>query len=117
LFDSKINKIAINTNYVVICGNLYIIAVFKYKFVRQTGMIAAFTLDFSQNLGKAFTQLCLDRGVMIRPIGNHVYLIPPYCTTPAEIGHIFGILNHCLQKLCDNLPKIPKGSSQAIDLP
>lgn len=87
------------------------------KFVRQTGMIAAFTLDFSQNLGKAFAQLCLDQGVMIRPIGNHVYLIPPYCTTPAELGHIFGILNHCLQKLCDNLPKIPKGSSQAIDLP
>ena len=90
------------------------------KFVRQTGMIAAFTLDFSQNLGKAFTQLCLDRGVMIRPIGNHVYLIPPYCTTPAEIGHIFGILNHCLQKLCDNIPQIPQipqGSSQAIDLP
>lgn len=87
------------------------------KFVRQTGMIAAFTLDFSQNLGKAFANLCLDQGVMIRPIGNHVYLIPPYCTTPAEIGHIFGILTHCLQKLCDTPPKIPKGSSQAIDLP
>lgn len=87
------------------------------KFVRQTGMIAAFTLDFSQNLGKAFANLCLDQGVMIRPIGNHVYLIPPYCTTSAELVHIFGILNHCLQKLCDNLPQIPQGSSQAIDLP
>ncbi|MBR7512686.1 aminotransferase class III-fold pyridoxal phosphate-dependent enzyme, partial [Mycobacterium tuberculosis] len=87
------------------------------KFVRQTGMIAAFTLDFSQNLGKAFANLCLDQGVMIRPIGNHVYLIPPYCTTPAELGHIFGILNHCLQKLCNNIPQIPQGSLQAIDLP
>ena len=38
-------------------------------------------------------------------------------TTPAEIGHIFGILNHCLQKLYDHTPQIPKGSSQAINLP
>lgn len=59
---------------------------------RQTGMICAFTLDFEQNLGKALSQFCLDEGVMIRPIGNQVYLIPPYCTTVEQLQTVFDIL-------------------------
>jgi adenosylmethionine-8-amino-7-oxononanoate aminotransferase len=27
----------------------------------------------------------LDRGVVLRPLGNVVYFVPPYCITPEEV--------------------------------
>lgn len=84
------------------------------KFMRRTGLIAAFTLDFAQSRGKELTNLCLAQGIMIRPIGNHVYLIPPYCTTVAQIEEVFAVFIACLRKLSDT---IPNNVTQAIDLP
>lgn len=84
------------------------------KFIRQTGMIAAFTLDFAQSRGKELANLCLSYGMMIRPIGNHVYLIPPYCTTVTQIEEVFASVIACLRKLSHNMPS---GVSPTINLP
>lgn len=62
--------------------------------IRQTGMIVAFSLIHIQ--GKQLAKLCLDKGLLIRPIGQEVYLIPPYCTTVQQIAEVFNILNECL---------------------
>lgn len=66
---------------------------------RQTGMIVAFTLDFAETRGKELAQFCLQQGVMIRPIGNHVYLIPPYCTTVEQLAQVFGSLTQGIKLL------------------
>lgn len=66
---------------------------------RQTGMIAAFDLvqpddrpyPAAQQRGRLMAQYALQHGLLIRPIGHHVYFIPPYCITADEIDQMFDI--------------------------
>ncbi|MFW2177434.1 MULTISPECIES: adenosylmethionine--8-amino-7-oxononanoate transaminase [unclassified Moraxella] len=73
---------------------------------RQTGMIVAFTLDFADVRGKALATACLEHGVMIRPIGNHVYLIPPYCTSIEQIKEVFEVLAQGIKALQNIQPTV-----------
>lgn len=31
----------------------------------------------------------LERGVLLRPLGNTIYVMPPYCTTPQDVAGLF----------------------------
>ena len=63
--------------------------------VRQTGLIAAIELVRDKATRDAFPSVerrglrvyrhGLERGVVLRPLGNVVYFMPPYCITPDEI--------------------------------
>ena len=63
--------------------------------VRQTGMVAAIELvrdkatrtpyDWRERRGLAIFQAALKRGLLLRPIGNVVYFMPPYIITPEQI--------------------------------
>ena len=63
--------------------------------VRQRGMIVAVELvrdkatlapyPWSERRGLIIYRHALKRGVLLRPIGNVVYFMPPYVVTPAEI--------------------------------
>jgi len=63
--------------------------------IRQRGMIAAVELvadkatrapyDFRERRGLAIHRHALARGVLLRPIGDVVYFMPPYVITPGEI--------------------------------
>ena len=63
--------------------------------VRQTGMIVAAELvrdratrtpyPWSERRGLTIYRHALRRGVLLRPIGNVVYFMPPYVVTPQEI--------------------------------
>ncbi len=63
--------------------------------VRQTGMIAALELvqdrrtrtpfPASERRGLRVYRHGLDHGAVLRPLGNVVYFMPPYCITPEEI--------------------------------
>ncbi|MBX5460671.1 MAG: adenosylmethionine--8-amino-7-oxononanoate transaminase [Steroidobacteraceae bacterium] len=63
--------------------------------VRQTGMIVAVELvrnrttrepyDWRERRGLRIYKHGLERGVLLRPIGNVVYFMPPYVITPEEI--------------------------------
>ncbi|HET9484742.1 MAG TPA: adenosylmethionine--8-amino-7-oxononanoate transaminase, partial [Xanthomonadales bacterium] len=64
--------------------------------VRQHGMIAAVELvrdratrapyDWRERRGLAVYRHGLARGVLLRPLGNVVYFMPPYCITPDEVA-------------------------------
>lgn len=66
---------------------------------RQTGMIVAFDVvqkngthyPAQQQIGRLIAQDALQHGVLIRPIGNHIYFIPPYCITIEQIDQLFNI--------------------------
>jgi adenosylmethionine-8-amino-7-oxononanoate aminotransferase len=30
-----------------------------------------------------------DRGILLRPLGNSIYVLPPYCVTPAELDLVY----------------------------
>lgn len=62
--------------------------------VRVTGTILAFNLIDPENRGylsslkNVAMKFFLQRGVLLRPLGNIVYCMPPYCTTDSELTRI-----------------------------
>ncbi|MRJ03185.1 MAG: adenosylmethionine--8-amino-7-oxononanoate transaminase [Epsilonproteobacteria bacterium] len=63
--------------------------------IRQRGMIAAIELggyDISKRIGLQINQKALKMGVFIRPLGNVVYLMPPYIINFEEIDQVIGAL-------------------------
>ena len=35
---------------------------------------------------------CLENGILLRPLGNTIYLMPPYCVDDDQLNHIFTTL-------------------------
>lgn len=70
--------------------------------VRQTGTILAFEYKTDQNTsyfnetGKILYDEFLQRGIIMRPLGNIMYLVPPYCITSEELDFIY---QHILEVL------------------
>ena len=42
--------------------------------------------------GLDLTQAALVEGIYLRPLGNTVYIMPPYCITPEELENIYYFL-------------------------
>ncbi len=61
----------------------------QVRHLRQRGMIAAFDVATDDPwFSRRFYRAALDREALIRPIGNTVYLMPPYIVSDAEIEHL-----------------------------
>lgn len=65
------------------------------KQARQTGTILALELG-SQEPTSYFSQITdqlkpffMDKGLLIRPLGNVLYLMPPYCVTAEELDQLY----------------------------
>ena len=70
------------------------------KRLRVTGTIAAMDIVTTEQAGYLnqvslkVRQQAIDRGLLLRPLGNVLYLMPPYCVTDEEIALIYeGIEN------------------------
>jgi adenosylmethionine-8-amino-7-oxononanoate aminotransferase len=78
--------------------------------VRQTGMIAAVEFvkdrtsgeryDWRERRGLAAYRHALSQGALLRPIGNVIYLMPPYVITPAEIDWLARVARGALDAAC-----------------
>ncbi len=76
--------------------------------VRQTGMIAAIELVRDKATRQPFARgdrrglrvyrHALERGVILRPLGDVVYFMPPYCITPAEIDLMVEVAAEGIEK-------------------
>ncbi|ARK10944.1 adenosylmethionine--8-amino-7-oxononanoate transaminase [Fibrella sp. ES10-3-2-2] len=59
--------------------------------VRQRGTLLAFDLvtggqtSYFNNIRDVAYNFLLEKGVLMRPLGNVLYLMPPYCTTNAQL--------------------------------
>ncbi len=59
------------------------------RHLRQTGMILAFDVDRAPaDFARRFFAAGLEHGVLLRPIGNTVYFMPPYVLDEAELQHL-----------------------------
>jgi adenosylmethionine-8-amino-7-oxononanoate aminotransferase len=68
---------------------------------RALGTILAFELDAGEDgyintIGAAITDAALKTGIYLRPLGNTVYFMPPYCITENEMDQVYDFLVHCL---------------------
>ncbi len=69
--------------------------------VRQRGTILAIELktgeatSYHNNRRNYIYKFFLDRNILMRPLGNIIYLIPPYCIKQEELQYIY----QCIQEL------------------
>jgi len=73
----------------------------RFADVRQLGTIAAFELSgmsggYLADVALALRAKLLQRGVLLRPLGSTVYVMPPYCTTGAELRSVYAAVNEAV---------------------
>lgn len=69
----------------------------RVRHFRHLGMIWAFDMaDAQPGFGTRFHQATLAQGVFIRPIGNTVYVMPPYVTSADEMRGLADAVLACL---------------------
>lgn len=66
----------------------------KISHARVLGGIAAFDLSgedpsYAKGSGQKLANYVQERGFLLRPIGNVIYLMPPYCMTDTQIDGFF----------------------------
>jgi adenosylmethionine-8-amino-7-oxononanoate aminotransferase len=74
--------------------------------VRQTGMILAIEMSpngdrrapypWEERRGLRVYRHALERGALLRPLGNVVYFMPPYVVTPEQIRWLAAVAAECI---------------------
>jgi adenosylmethionine-8-amino-7-oxononanoate aminotransferase len=77
--------------------------------IRQVGLIAGIELvknwrtrepfDLHERAGIRVCEAMARRGVLTRPIGNVIVLMPPYCTTPAQAREMVSVLRGAIREI------------------
>jgi adenosylmethionine-8-amino-7-oxononanoate aminotransferase len=77
----------------------------KIKTIRQTGTILAMEWETGNNtsyfssLRDTLYQYFLDAGIILRPLGNTIYILPPYCITDDELAYIYSKVEQALEEI------------------
>lgn len=68
---------------------------------RVLGTVAAFDLEgeagYLSTVGGELASFALRNGVLLRPLGNVVYVLPPFCTTADELATIYRVIERFLE--------------------
>ncbi len=69
----------------------------RFAQVRRLGTITALDLKvpdpgYLAGIGLELMAYCLARGVLLRPLGNTIYVMPPYCVTQAELDLVYDVI-------------------------
>jgi adenosylmethionine-8-amino-7-oxononanoate aminotransferase len=77
----------------------------KIKTIRQTGTILAMEWETGDNtsyfssLRDKLYHYFLAEGIILRPLGNVIYILPPYCITDAELGYVYSKIEQALEEI------------------
>jgi adenosylmethionine---8-amino-7-oxononanoate aminotransferase len=73
--------------------------------LRSIGTIAAIDIinqdrpGYLNRVGMEIRQQAIDCGILLRPLGNVLYLMPPYCITEAELGWVYQQIDRVLERV------------------
>jgi adenosylmethionine-8-amino-7-oxononanoate aminotransferase len=72
--------------------------------VRQIGTIGAIELraedsGYLSAMRPKLYRFFIDRGVLLRPLGNVVYVLPPYVISPDELHHVYDVILEAIRTL------------------
>lgn len=72
--------------------------------IRQTGTILAIELKteattYHSSLRDMMYRYFLDKKIIMRPLGNIIYILPPYCISNADLEYIYQNINGLLAQL------------------
>ena len=67
------------------------------KNIRQTGTILAVELatgptSYFNQVRDELYNLALEKNVILRPLGNIIYIIPPYCITKEQLEQVYELI-------------------------
>jgi adenosylmethionine---8-amino-7-oxononanoate aminotransferase len=70
--------------------------------VRMLGTILAFEIndgenDYLNTISQTITARCLQKNIYLRPLGNTVYIMPPYCFTGSEYALLTDAINSMIR--------------------
>ena len=77
----------------------------KIKTIRQTGTILAMEwqtgndTSYFNSLRDTLYNYFLNAGIILRPLGNTLYILPPYCITDDELGYIYSSILKALEEI------------------
>lgn len=77
----------------------------KIKTARQTGTILAMewetgdSTSYFSTLRDKLYQYFLAAGIILRPLGNIIYILPPYCITDDELNYIYSTITKALEEI------------------
>ena len=81
--------------------------------IRQVGLIAGVELvkdwrtrepfDLRDRAGIRVCDAMARRGVLTRPVGNVIVLMPPYCTTPTQVRRMVTVLSQSIGEVFEGL--------------
>ncbi len=76
----------------------------RFVNVRQIGTIAALDIvasdaGYMANIGPALYQRFMVRGLLVRPLGNTIYIMPPYCSTAGELDLVYEAIGEIAEEI------------------
>ncbi len=75
----------------------------KVKQLRQTGTILALEwkteegTSYFNNLRNNLYNFFLQEGIILRPLGNIIYIMPPYCISNDQLDYVYGKIEEALE--------------------
>lgn len=75
------------------------------KEIRLIGTIIAIELDtnaptsYTHSLRDFIYNFFIDRGVLMRPLGNIIYVMPPFCISDESLGYVYACIEELLLTL------------------
>jgi adenosylmethionine---8-amino-7-oxononanoate aminotransferase len=72
----------------------------RFRNVRQIGTIAALDIavddeGYLADIGPRLYSKFIERNFLVRPLGNTIYLMPPYCTTADDLDAVYQAIDEC----------------------
>jgi adenosylmethionine-8-amino-7-oxononanoate aminotransferase len=76
----------------------------RFGRLRQCGTIAALDWQaedagYLADIGPMLYQFFQTHHVLLRPLGNTIYMMPPYCTTADELAHVYALIEQTAETL------------------
>ncbi len=75
----------------------------KHK-IRIKGTILAIEIQtvegtsYFNNIRDIAYQFFIEKGILVRPLGNVIYLLPPYCISEEDLAYIYGCIEEFLDR-------------------
>lgn len=73
--------------------------------VRTLGTVFAFDIvtgeqpSYYNSIRDFVYRYSLERGVLLRPLGNTVYILPPYCISKTQLGTVYDVIRGLLKEI------------------
>ena len=76
----------------------------RFKDVRRTGTITALELEardsgYLAGIGPKLQAFFNSRNLLLRPLGNTIYVMPPYCVITEDLDEIYGAIGDAADAL------------------